>query len=89
MIIVAGALYVKASSRDRLLELSRPAVEAARQLEECLDFSVAPDLLEPTRVNIYERWVSSEALTAFRQAGPSSDVASLIERADVCEYEVQ
>lgn len=54
----------------------------------CLDFVVAADLLNPARVNIYERWDSRAALAAFRGAGPDDGQAAMIRSAAVSEYDV-
>ena len=51
----------------------RTAVRVNRELEEarlaraapgCLDFVQAADQLDPTRINVYERWESKEHLAA-------------------------
>jgi quinol monooxygenase YgiN len=86
MIIVAGQIRV--TDRDRFLALSRESMEQAREAPGCLDFVVAPDPLEPTRVNILERWTDRPALEAFRGGGPDDDMRTLIESAAVEEYEV-
>jgi len=88
VIVVTGHLVVDAQDRDRHLELSRPAVVAARALEGCLDFAVSPDLVDPTRVNVLERWSSRAALEEFRADGPSGELAELIRDARVEEIEI-
>ena len=55
MIIVTGHLVVDPSDRDRVVELSREAVIAARATPGCIDFAVSADAVEPDRVNISER----------------------------------
>ena len=87
-IIVAGKLTVRSGSRDEFVEKSRNAVLLARKNEDCEDFSVSPDQIDPNRVNIFEKWKSRSALDAFRHAGPESDIFSLVESFDVNEYEV-
>jgi quinol monooxygenase YgiN len=86
MLIVAGQIRV--TDRDRFLALSRESMEGAREAPGCLDFVVSPDPLEPARVNILERWTDRPALEAFRVGGPDDDMRSLIESAEVKEYEV-
>ncbi len=88
MIIVCGHLRAVPGRRERLLELSAPAVAAARQTEGCRDYAVSPDLLDPDRVNIFELWDNPAALAAFRNQGPDDDLGSLIAAYDVREFTV-
>lgn len=88
MIIVAGRIHVRAGTREQFLRLSTDAMTEARRTPTCRDFVVAADPLDPDRVNVYEEWESREALHAFRETGPDSDLSSLIERALVAEHEV-
>jgi quinol monooxygenase YgiN len=88
MIIVSGRIYVRPERRDAFLAASLVSVAEARRAAGCLDFVVAADPLEPDRVNVYERWDSEAALTAFRGDGPGSDVTSEILRADIQRHHV-
>jgi len=88
MIIVAGHLRVAAADRELVLTRSREAVAAARGARGCLDFVVAPDLLDETRVNVFERWTDRGSLQAFRQSGPDDELGPLIREFFVDEFEV-
>ena len=88
MIIVAGALIVDPGERDAYLEECRGVVEAARQADGCLDYALCPDLLDPGRINVYERWVSETDLHAFRGGGPDAGQMSALLEIRVDEYEV-
>jgi heme-degrading monooxygenase HmoA len=88
MMIVSGRIYVRPERREAFLAASIESVAQARRAAGCLDFVVAADPLEPDRVNVYERWDSEAALTAFRGDGPGPDVTSEILRADVQRYHV-
>jgi quinol monooxygenase YgiN len=81
VIIVAGALTVDPEGRDTYIEDCVSVVEAARRAEGCLDFALSPDLLEPGRINVYERWSSAEDLQRFRGSGP--DAGQLAELLDI------
>jgi len=48
----------------------------------------AADVLDPGRVNVYERWVSRAAVEAFRGSGPSDDQGAALLWASVAEYDV-
>ncbi|ARF54197.1 putative quinol monooxygenase [Streptomyces gilvosporeus] len=88
MIIVSGWLQVAPSRRAEFLSGCREVVEQARAADGCLDFALSADLLEPGRINVYERWASDAQLTAFRGAGPDPDHAAKILASEVSRYRV-
>ena len=55
MVIVAGYLLVEPSERDGYLVGCRAVVQRARSTRGCLDFAISADLLDPSRVDIFER----------------------------------
>jgi quinol monooxygenase YgiN len=65
-VIVSGTLHVDPARRAAFLEARLPILAHARQAPGCLDFSLSADLLDPGRVNVYERWRSREDLLAYR-----------------------
>jgi quinol monooxygenase YgiN len=88
MILVAGALFVDPADRDGYLVGCRAVVEQARSTSGCLDFALSPDLVDPRRINVFERWVNEDELTRFRGSGPSDDQSRAIQSADVQEFHV-
>jgi quinol monooxygenase YgiN len=73
-IIVSGRLFVEPAQRDAYLAARIPILAHAREASGCLDFSLSPDLLDPGRINVYERWRSREDLLAYRAGdGPQLD----------------
>lgn len=88
MVIVAGYLVVEARERDRYLEGCEEVVQQARRTRGCLDFAITADLLDPTRINIFERWESHTALDAFRGSGPTEEQQGSIIAASVSDYDV-
>jgi quinol monooxygenase YgiN len=88
MLIIAGHIRVRESDRDRYVADCAEAVTAARETEGCLDFAVSADVVDPGRVNVFERWRTREALHAFRGAGPDDELRRRILEADVAEYAV-
>jgi quinol monooxygenase YgiN len=88
VIIVAGALTVNPEELDAYLEGCVRVVSAARKAEGCLDFAVSPDLLDPGRINVYERWSSDEDLQRFRGSGPDGGQLAALLNIDVGEYAV-
>lgn len=75
MLIVVGHLQLDAGDRDAHVNASSSAVRLARRAQGCLDFAVSADPVDPTRVNVLERWERLEDLEAFRssQADPDTE----------------
>ena len=48
-------------------------VEQARRAPGCLDYSMAADLIDPGRIDIFERWESQAVIEAFRGDGLSDE----------------
>jgi quinol monooxygenase YgiN len=63
-------------------------VEEARGAAGCLDFAISADLIDPSRINIFERWASQAAVDAFRGSGPSDEQGAAIRSASVAEFDV-
>ncbi len=64
------------------------AVRAARAAPGCVDFAVSADLVEPGRINVYERWESDEQLLAFRGSGPEAEQVTDILGAEVHKFRI-
>lgn len=88
MLIIAGLLHVDPDARADYLDGCAAVVEQARTAPGCLDFSLTADLLDPGRINVYERWESDEQLLAFRGSGPDDAQAAQIRDADVRKYRI-
>ncbi|MER7330046.1 MULTISPECIES: antibiotic biosynthesis monooxygenase family protein [unclassified Micromonospora] len=88
MLIVAGSLYVDPDQRDAYLADCVEVVRQARSAPGCVDFAISADLVEPGRINVYERWESDTQLLAFRGAGPAGEQAVAIRGAEVHRYRI-
>jgi quinol monooxygenase YgiN len=88
MVIVAGFLVVDPLQRDSYLKDCGAVVQQARLTPGCLDFTISADLIEPDRIDIFERWESRVALDEFRGSGPGDEQQGSIVSASVCEYDV-
>jgi quinol monooxygenase YgiN len=88
VVIVAGYSIVDPAQRDAYLSGCADVVRQARRAPGCLDFALSADLLEPGRINIFERWESQAAVEAFRGCGPSDEQGAAIVSAAVAEYDV-
>ncbi len=87
-LIVAGHLIVQPPDREEYLRGCVEVITLARATEGCLDFSLSADLVDPGRINIFERWESHAAVEAFRDDGPSDDQTATIVGAEVSEYDI-
>ena len=88
MVIVAGHLVVEPGQRESYLAGCVGVVEQARRAPGCLDFAITADLIDPGRIDIFERWESREAVEAFRGSGPSDEQGAAMLSASVAEYDV-
>ncbi len=79
MIIVAGWYEVDPDERDAFVASRADGVRKARAEAGNLEYNVAPDILEPGRVVLLERWEDQASLdahlSAARSAPPSSGPA--------------
>ena len=88
MVIVAGHIVVEPQQRESYLAGCMGVVEQARRAAGCLDFTITADLMEPGRINVFERWESQAAVDSFRGSGPSNEQGAAILSASVAEYDV-
>jgi quinol monooxygenase YgiN len=88
MIIVAGHINVEPQQRESYLAGSVRVVEKARGAAGCLDFAITADLIDPGRVNIFERWESQAAVKAFRRSAPRNNQGAAMLSASVAEYDI-
>ena len=88
MVIVAGHITVEPQQRESYLEGCVSVVEQARGAPGCLDFAITPDLIDPGRVNIFERWESQAAVDTFRGSGPTDEQGAAMLSGSVVEYDI-
>jgi quinol monooxygenase YgiN len=88
MVVVAGHLMVEPQQREAYLAGCVSVVEQARRTAGCLDFAVSADLLDPGRINVFERWESRAAVETFRGSGPADDQGAPMLSASVAEYDI-
>ena len=88
MVIVAGYVTVDPEQRESYLAGCVKIVEQARGADGCLDFAMTADPIDPARVNLFERWESQAAVTAFRKRAPRRKSAAAMLSGSVAEYDV-
>ena len=79
---------VEPQQRADYLAACVPVVAQARAAAGCLDFAITGDLVDPGRVNVFERWESQADVEAFRGSGPGEDQSAAMLAASVAEYDV-
>ena len=88
MVIVAGHITVEPQQRESYLAGCVSVVEQARGAAGCLDFAITADLIDPGRINIFERWESQAAVETFRGSGPSDVQGAAMRSVSVAEYDI-
>lgn len=88
MLIIAGRLHVDPEAREGYLADCAEVVGQARAATGCLDFALTADLLDPGRINVYERWESDDDLHRFRGSGPAPEQTAQIRDAEVRKYRI-
>ena len=88
MVIVAGHITVDPEQRESYLAGCMSVVQEARWADGCLDFAITADLLDPGRVNLFERWESQEAVKTFRRRGPRNKQRAAMLSVSVAEYDI-
>jgi quinol monooxygenase YgiN len=89
VIIVAGSLVVDPEDRTAYLADCRRVVATAREAPGCLDFSLSADMLDASRINVFERWATFDDLVRFRGEGPADTQLAVLREIQVEEYEAR
>ena len=90
VVIVAGHITVEPQQRESYLAGCVSIVERGREAAGCLDVAITADLIDPGRVNIFERWESQQALETFRGGppGPTDEQGAAMLSVSVAEYDI-
>ena len=77
MLVVTGAFELDPADRDAYIGSLSDIMRVSRAEAGCMDYTLAPDPLEPGRVILSERWESRAHLDAHLKAmtPPASPVA--------------
>ncbi len=73
MVIVGGTFEVDPNERESFLASRHDMMRASRDEPGCLEYTFAADPIDPSRVVLFERWASQEALDVHLsglRAGP-------------------
>jgi quinol monooxygenase YgiN len=76
VVIVGGSFEVEPDQREAFIASRHDSMRKSRSEPGNLEYTVAADPIDPTRVVLYERWVDQAALDAhidgIRKAPPGS-----------------
>jgi len=86
VLIIAGNLFVDPADRAAFLVANGDVVERAREATGCHEFVQAADPIDPSRINIFERWDSEDNLLAFRGEGEPAADSPAIRSGNVKRY---
>ena len=78
MIVVAGHLTIDPDQRDKAIAAIRTAVAATREEPGNLDYRFSPDLDDPNRFNIAERWENEETMNEHLGSAHLADFLTII-----------
>ena len=68
MVIVGGAFVVEPNQREQFLAGRHDGMRASRAEPGCLEYTLSADPIDPSRIVLFERWSSQEALDAHLAA---------------------
>jgi quinol monooxygenase YgiN len=88
MVIVAGHITVEPRQRESYLAGCVSIVEQARGAAGCFDFAITAELVDPGRVDIFERWESQAALETARRNSSDNEQRPEMLSVSVAEYDI-
>ncbi len=88
MVIVAGHITVDPEQRESYLAGCMSVVEKARRADGCLDFAITADLLDPGRVNLFERCETQAAVEPSAEAPRATGKGAATRSVSVGEYDI-
>jgi quinol monooxygenase YgiN len=68
MLIVGGSFEVEPDQREQFLASRHDMIRTSRTEPGCLEYAFSADPIDPSRVLLFERWVSQEDLDAHLSA---------------------
>lgn len=87
-VIVAGWFTVDPAKRAHVIASHKSLIARARQAPGCIDLAISADTLDPSRVNNFELWESSEHLEAWRKVANAPKPVTDIAVGDMQKHEV-
>jgi quinol monooxygenase YgiN len=85
---IAGHVEVDPAHRDQVFATPQDVVRRARLAPGCLDAAITADPIDPTRVNILERWESAEHLDQWRAVAHAPHIGVAIRSDHTRRYDV-
>lgn len=83
MVIVLAEATLGEGALDKGREAMKAMVEASRAEEQCLGYTYATDMLDPSKLIIVEKWVDEAALAFHFQTPHMAAFQQALQRLDV------
>ena len=78
MLIVAGEVVVEEGAIDSVRDALRTMEEKTREESGCLTYVFSVDVNAPTTMRFFERWESSEALSAHMKSPHMAEFGKVV-----------
>lgn len=92
MVIVGGTFEVEPHQREEFLAGRHESMRTSRAEAGCLEYVMSADPIDPTRVVLFERWESQDALDAhlagLRTDRPAPDTGVAPTSASIMVYDI-
>ena len=92
MLIVAGVFEVDPAERDAFVASRHDGMRRSRSEPGCHEYTFSADPIEPSRVLLFERWESQDALDAhlagMRDAPAPSPAGPTPRKATISVYDI-
>jgi quinol monooxygenase YgiN len=92
VVIVAGAFVTDPDRREEFLAGRLEGMRASRAEPGCLEYTLSADPIDPSRIVLFERWASQEALdthlAAARTRRPSGSSGVTADVVSIMVYDV-
>jgi quinol monooxygenase YgiN len=92
MLIIAGTIEIDPSKREPALAAAREMMAETLKEKGCHAYTFSADLADPSRIHLFERWESEEALLAHfatpHMAAFQKALAAIRPKADILKYQI-
>ena len=92
-IIIAGHLLVDPAKRDAALQDTVEGMKLTHAEEGCIAYAFSADLVDPSKILLFEKWESAEALAGHGKSAHLKDMQSKmgawgITGVEILKYEI-
>lgn len=88
MLIVLGEAKLGEGALDKAREALTSMIEASRAEEGCISYAYSQDVLDPSKLQIVEKWVDNDALVFHFQTPHMAEFQQALATLDISVTEV-